>query len=1129
VSSGSGDDQKPPAGLSPDHRTQPVAADAETGPTLQATAQTVPVAPVGDGGDDYVVGAEVARGGLGRILVGFDKRLQREVALKQLIARDPGADARFLREARITARLQHPSIVPIYEVGQLPDGKPFYAMKLISGRSMRDVLTKLGSLRERLAYLPNVLAVAEAIAFAHAKRIIHRDIKPSNVVLGPFGETLVIDWGLAKDLDDKTPDSTPGGVYRTAGGADMTIPGAIVGTPAFMPPEQARGEQVDARADVYALGALLYDLLAGGPPYEGNTSADVLERVKTAPPRPIDQRSRGVPPALAAIVKKAMARDPGDRYADGAAFAADLSRYLGGQLVSAYQYSLLGRMARFVERHKLPVALSTAFVAALAVVGALAVKRVVRERDLARHERDRAQVNANQMILSGARATLESDPTATLAWLKQYPLDGVGWDEARSLALDALAAGAARHVFQPKEGPWFGAFAPDNKTYALVMDDPVRIELRDLESGKVQRTLKVEFANRLRYSDDGKRIVWRNSRGKPPALGVWNLDEDKPRWFPSGGVQDDSQWDVAADGKTALASSPEGEVSVLDLVDGKTRPLGKLGAPAQQVALSPDGRVALVALRDGTLRTWTLPDGKASTLKAGGELTGIDLSRDGKLVAAYGAKLEVIELASGKKTALVGDPTFTGGAFFSPDGRLLAAVGPDRAVRIFDWRKGTVKKREGHTRDINMLSFSRDGRWLASASRDATVRLWSVTGDWELVLRGHGSQVADASFSPDGRWLATVSADRTTRLWALPEAFAGSAKVHNGEAWDLQLLDGTHTLTVGREDDTATVADLDTGVVHNIAELRSPARILVTPDRKTFVIATSDAGKVGIWHPDEPHARVIVLPDGKPGSVDFSCDGKSLAFSSSGGSIGLIDIADGKVRTLADKVSGGGWLVWAPGCHYFATSDLSHHSTTVWDVAKATTRSVGKHDAVLFREVFVDDHRFVSYDWGGGLHLNDAATGESRPLTGHSTAVMDVAVSPDGKTLATADGNGVVLLWDTSTWQSRKLVGHDRAVYSVAFSTDGKWLLSGGQDRTLRLWDVATGTQIDAIRDGDTVVRALIAPDKKRVTAGDNEGNVRAFRVELAAPATRDPRVVRDWLVGTTSAVQRDDRSLASP
>ncbi|HEY1557565.1 MAG TPA: serine/threonine-protein kinase [Kofleriaceae bacterium] len=298
---------------------------------------------------------EHARGGLGRIVRAIDMRLGRTVAVKQLLHHDDWHERRFMREALITARLQHPGIVPVLEAGRWPSGEPYYVMKLVEGRTLKELINETGTLRDRLALLPHVIAIADAVAYAHGEGVIHRDLKPANVVVGAFGETVVVDWGLAIESAGRHPPLEP-----------ETDPGKAVGTPAYMPPEQARGEDVDARADVYAIGAVLYELLAGAAPYHETPRDSVLQRVIAGPPDPLPHCARGVPRELAGIVEKAMARDPAGRYGDARALAADLRRFQTGQLVSAHVYSPWQLAKRKLARHPIAIASAVAL-SALAV------------------------------------------------------------------------------------------------------------------------------------------------------------------------------------------------------------------------------------------------------------------------------------------------------------------------------------------------------------------------------------------------------------------------------------------------------------------------------------------------------------------------------------------------------------------------------------------------------------------------------------------------------------------------------------------------------------------------------------------------------------------------------------------
>jgi tetratricopeptide (TPR) repeat protein len=347
----------------------------------------------------YRVEGEYARGGMGRILLARDRRLGRRVALKELHAEaGPGASRRFVREALVTARLQHPAIVPVYEAGRWPGGRPFYAMKLVEGRSLEALLRDATSLASRLALLPHLIAVAEAVAYAHSQRVVHRDLKPANVLVGPFGETVVVDWGLARELEGGAAVENEEAPAAATDGATsgQTVTGTVLGTPHYMPPEQARGLPADERADVYALGAMLYFLLSGTPPHAGRSADEALAAAAAGTIEPVERREPETPPDLVAIVRKAMAPSPADRYPSARELAADLRRFQTGQLVSAHRYSTRELVRRFVKRHRAAVLVASALTAALVLAVAVGFVAVRRQARLAEAERDRARVAARK-------------------------------------------------------------------------------------------------------------------------------------------------------------------------------------------------------------------------------------------------------------------------------------------------------------------------------------------------------------------------------------------------------------------------------------------------------------------------------------------------------------------------------------------------------------------------------------------------------------------------------------------------------------------------------------------------------------------------------------------------------------
>jgi serine/threonine protein kinase len=326
----------------------------------------------------YEVRGEIARGGMGVVYAARDRDLGRDVAVKVIAPEAADADtaARLLREARITARLEHPGIVPIHDVGTLPDGRVFYAMKLVSGKRLDAIVAEAPPVRERLRLF---LRLCEPVAFAHAHGVIHRDLKPANVMVGPFGEVLVMDWGVAKERGDPEVPGEPANAAaesRPPRAAGDTAHGTVLGTPAYMPPEQARGEldRVDARADVHALGGVLHFLLTGRAPGRAPADPSAVTRTWAGRPAPIADgdfvaaAGAAVPRALRAVCRKALAPDPEARYDTVSDLAADVSRFLEGEPVAACPEGPWQKAVRLAARYRVPILLVLAYVLARAAL-----------------------------------------------------------------------------------------------------------------------------------------------------------------------------------------------------------------------------------------------------------------------------------------------------------------------------------------------------------------------------------------------------------------------------------------------------------------------------------------------------------------------------------------------------------------------------------------------------------------------------------------------------------------------------------------------------------------------------------------------------------------------------------------
>ncbi len=325
----------------------------------------------------YQIREELARGGMGRISIADDRALGRLVAIKEILREAPDIVARFERELALTARLQHPGIVTVHDGGQWPDGHLVYVMRLVSGESLEARIGRCATFEDRMELLPNVIAAVDALAYAHSQGVIHRDLKPANILIGDFGETVVIDWGLAKELG--APGIEPRS--ETIGGSSAsgeTEVGDVIGTPAYMPPEQASGGSVDERADVYALGAVLYHLLAGRAPYPGRSN-EVIAAVLSGPPPPLARVAPGLPPDLLAIVARAMETEPSARYPSASALRTELKRFQNGQLVGAHRYSAWELIRRWVRKRRATVAVVSVAAVMLAAGAVISVRRIVSE------------------------------------------------------------------------------------------------------------------------------------------------------------------------------------------------------------------------------------------------------------------------------------------------------------------------------------------------------------------------------------------------------------------------------------------------------------------------------------------------------------------------------------------------------------------------------------------------------------------------------------------------------------------------------------------------------------------------------------------------------------------------------
>jgi WD40 repeat protein/serine/threonine protein kinase len=1035
----------------------------------------------------YKLLEKVGEGGCGVVYVADQtKPVRRRVALKVIKL---GMDtkqvvARFEAERQALAMMDHPNIAKVLDAGATDTGRPYFVMELVRGIRITDYCDQASlSTRDRLELF---IKVCQAIQHAHQKGIIHRDIKPSNILVTLHDGVpvpKVIDFGIAKATEGRLTDAT---VY--------TQLHQFMGTPAYMSPEQAEmsGLDIDTRSDIYSLGVLLYELLAGSTPFDSTElmASGIDQMCKTIrekdPARPsvklamlkgeeltTTARRRSVEASRLAsllrgdldwIVMKCLEKDRSRRYDTANGLAMDINRYLNIEPILARPPSKLYEFQKSVRRHKVGFAATVAIILILAAgiavttwqfveknraynLAVMAEKQQALERRRAEQMSEESRARAVRLnVAYGVRLMEAGDLLSSLQWfIEALRLDE--GDSARARIHRVRIGAVLRNCPKPTQLCWLSStvqhveFSPDGQRILTAHEDGTA-QLWDARTGQragppLQHGQAVNWAT---FSPDSRRVV---TASNDSTVRVWDAASGQPVAPPIAHPDKVGKAVFSPDGQRVLVGGNDGTARIWDPVSNQplTPPMRHADS-VDDVGFSPDGRRVLTASSDGTARIWDAATGTAvvSTLRHEAGVVRASFSPDGRRVvtASRDGTARIWDAATGEPlTPPLRHTTWLTDARFNPDNSTVATASFDNTARIWDAETGKPvcsPLRHGHS--VMTSAFSPDGRRLITACFNQTAQVWdAATGERLLSPLKHSGYVSEALFSPDGRKVLTCGFDRTMRLWEVATRGSFLSRLDVGSAVAQLAFSG----------DGRRLATADTNGVVRFwdSETGQPLPVLVRHTASVRQLAFS------------PNGRQILLADGN-------------------GAAQLFDAASG-------QPSGGPMRLGQP-----------------IDVAGFSPDG---------RRVFLGAHQGLIRVW-------DAVRGEPiTPLLQITNSTRLLAFNRDGTRVVAVGTNQFARVWDTFSGQPLSPpVGHPSEVVSAAFSPDDRKVVTSCSDFTLaklaaQVWDAATGVALGpALQHQDGVLHAAFSPDGRSIVTASEDGTAGIWDAEtsrLRAPFLR--------------------------